>query len=265
MKVFVLAILFGVMALGCSPQHDLGDTAFHIRIDDMVLDQDALVVEESPRQSNGDDLSARAAGSFSVYSSQPWKNAVLPVVFDKAVPSLRRKQFLEWGEKWFQGTGVKVVARSRESDYLRVTYKNDGCYAQVGARRGQRRSLNLAPACWYEATVQHEIGHALGLMHEHQRPDRDNYIVLDLANVKPDNRFAFDRFATMNESEAYDFLSIMHYDETAFSFNGKRTILVRPQHAKYEGRYGIKAISDGDRRVMAKIYAQEVLSRETGH
>ena len=36
------------------------------------------------------------------------------------------------------------------------------------------------------STAIHEICHALGMIHEHQRMDRDNYIVVDFNNIRPE-------------------------------------------------------------------------------
>jgi hypothetical protein len=98
--------------------------------------------------------------------------------------------------------------------------------------------------------VLHEIGHALGLIHEHQRPDRDDCVIIDLSNVDPKNRFAFDRCNRMNESEAYDFLSIMHYNARAFSNNGKRTIQVHTKYSEYQDLMEIHSVSDSDLRAI---------------
>ena len=37
--------------------------------------------------------------------------------------------------------------------------------------------------CLYEDLIQHETMHALGFWHEHQRPDRNNYIKIYWNNI----------------------------------------------------------------------------------
>ena len=39
----------------------------------------------------------------------------------------------------------------------------------------------------------HEIGHTLGLGHEHARADRDKYIKINWGNIPKDMQFAFEK------------------------------------------------------------------------
>ena len=62
--------------------------------------------------------------------------------------------------------------------------------------------------------VLHELGHALGLIHEHQRPDRDDYVTINFSNLRPSGRSNLEkvsRSAVNNHGVAYDLTSIMHY------------------------------------------------------
>ena len=62
--------------------------------------------------------------------------------------------------------------------------------------------------------------HALGFYHEHQRPDRDNFLKVDWSSVKSGTRKSVerqikiipDRFWKIKSSDDYDFKSIMHYN-----------------------------------------------------
>ena len=61
--------------------------------------------------------------------------------------------------------------------------------------------------------------HALGLCHEHQRPDRDDFLKVDLTTITPSNkkfiepqvRIIPDRFWKIRSSVDYDYKSIMQY------------------------------------------------------
>ena len=63
----------------------------------------------------------------------------------------------------------------------------------------------------------HELGHAVGFHHEQTRPDRDQYISVNLNNVPPNVRYNFQRY-TWNVINAYgvpyDYYSVMHYSRT---------------------------------------------------
>lgn len=69
----------------------------------------------------------------------------------------------------------------------------------------------------------HELGHVLGFFHEHQRPDRDEYIVINKDGINFDQ--AGDAFEKRGDyinslNVEYDYASIMHYSKKAFAKNG---------------------------------------------
>ena len=44
--------------------------------------------------------------------------------------------------------------------------------------------------------MQHQMLHALGFNHEHERPDRDKYVDILYKNIQPNERFNFDKMYT---------------------------------------------------------------------
>jgi len=71
--------------------------------------------------------------------------------------------------------------------------------------------------------VIHELFHALGAIHTHQREDRERYVIYNqtcLKHPNDDNQFTIEEFNIPTDIEEikYEFNSIMHYECDAFSW-----------------------------------------------
>uniref|UniRef100_A0A0N5CFV5 Metalloendopeptidase n=1 Tax=Strongyloides papillosus TaxID=174720 RepID=A0A0N5CFV5_STREA len=71
-----------------------------------------------------------------------------------------------------------------------------------------------------KGAVLHELGHALGLVHEHCRTDRDSYVIVHKENILREEKVNFEisnHSAYKNFSISYDYSSIMHYEQFDFT------------------------------------------------
>ncbi|KAH7113930.1 hypothetical protein B0J13DRAFT_533708 [Dactylonectria estremocensis] len=118
---------------------------------------------------------------------------------------------------------------------LRIQTGGNACFSPIGMSASAKDSVIILDDCGV-LTTAHELGHTLGLYHEQQRPDRDDYIEIHCENLIPDQfgekavcdddvcrgwGCAFRKLgeAEVDWSGAYDTESIMHYGESDFSYD----------------------------------------------
>ena len=118
-------------------------------------------------------------------------------------------------------TIVSFIEQTNQNDYIEFD-KLNGCFSNIG-RIGGKQIISIGDGCNNIGTIIHEISHAIGLYHEQSHYDRDNYIKINEDNIITENIYNFKKDDTIKEAD-YDFESIMHYGEWAFSKNGEKTI-----------------------------------------
>jgi len=104
--------------------------------------------------------------------------------------------------------------------------------------------------------VAHELGHALGLFHEHQRADRNDYLSIDFSNVQENAVGNFNLITGIPLIGPYDFDSIMHYTRSTFAIDSSKPTLI--PHAPYQ-RFSttmgtLPEPSSSDHEVVAFLY-----------
>lgn len=88
---------------------------------------------------------------------------------------------------------LKLTKRNIKSINIKVFYYSMiRCNSYIGRRsyfKNKGQPLSLQGRCFtYSATI-HEILHALGVFHEHIRPDRDKYLKILWENIRPGRMF----------------------------------------------------------------------------
>jgi hypothetical protein len=156
---------------------------------------------------------------------------------------------------------VRFVPRTDEVAYIRLVQnsQNSSFVGRIGG--AQNVNLTTVPPTF---VIVHELLHVLGLWHEHQRPDRDQFIEVIEPRIIPE--FAFN-FAIVPDSHAFgpfDFDSVMHYGQCAFSQCGTacfdnaaacRTIEVLPPFQNVQSLIGQRThLSTGDIAAINALY-----------
>lgn len=159
-------------------------------------------------------------------------------------------------------TNLRLVARTDEDTYLSVTATrgDGGCFAWLGRRGRGPQLINIGADCGVIGIVLHEIFHSLGLPHEHQRHDRDEYVRHHPENVEEDRHHAFEVLDAdeWDNPFPYDYGSVMHYGRHAFA-TAPDLVTLDPIEDGEPFKQGIgqrRGISDGD--VMIVNYLVEM-------
>ncbi|XP_054289631.1 uncharacterized protein LOC129004936 [Macrosteles quadrilineatus] len=130
------------------------------------------------------------------------------------------------------------------------------CWSYLGRISGNQ-TLSLGEGCVNLHHALHEICHALGLVHQHSSPDRDDYINIHWENIDPDFVEWFDKYTWDEYTDfglGYDYYSVMHYSAYIASSNGKPTLSAKDPDVKIEPR---TTLSDKDVQKLNMMYCSD--------
>ncbi|XP_072536824.1 meprin A subunit beta-like [Salminus brasiliensis] len=125
-------------------------------------------------------------------------------------------------------TCVDFKPRTTEKDYISVESQS-GCWSYIG-KIGGKQQLSIGEGCGYIAIVEHEFLHSLGFFHEQSRYDRDDYVTIVTENIIAEmmnNFFQVPAQESTTQGTPYDYRSVMHYRQDAFSNGNGNTIITK--------------------------------------
>jgi uncharacterized protein (TIGR03437 family) len=164
---------------------------------------------------------------FGSTGSQPWPGGIIYYAIDSGITN--PQPILDGIAQWNSRTPLQVLPRTNQQNY--VLFENvsiaAACESYIGMLGGAQ-TIGFTNECTGGA-VAHELGHAFGLWHEHQRPDRGGNLTVLYNNI--DKRFYSDFYQPpllTASSGYYDFGSIMHYPWYGFSNNLQDTLETVP-------------------------------------
>jgi hypothetical protein len=174
--------------------------------------------------------------------SKPWTDGIIPYKIDPTIPNSSR--IIAALEYWMSKTPIQFIQITDQNaknypNHIFYKYDPAECKSNIGMVGGEQ-IIYIANWCKQDAVI-HESGHAVGLWHEMNRCDREQYVQIMEKNIKRGidiSNFKSTCFqnpiaetfnvASPKSFGPYDYCSITHYGRYAGSGNGQPTII--PTH-----------------------------------
>lgn len=198
----------------------------------------------------------------STFEARKWTKGRVPYRFHASVTLTNQNKMLAAMNEWESLSGLDFIPYSGQNDYIEII--NSGAISSLPAgnwsyigRVGGRQYLSIFN--WdIHYTIMHELAHAAGIWHEQSRPDRDQYVTIQFANIQAGTEPNFAIRNTADTVGEYDFASIMHYPANAFTINGQPTIVANAGYEQHQGTMGNRAyLTETDKLGMQAHYPNE--------
>ena len=196
-------------------------------IDDIVLGTIEEVEATSIYDDEIEQIADNSKFAIGILAPALWPNGTIPYEIDNSFTSGERSNILSAIAHVNENTLLDIRTRSGDANYIRFIKDPTmvGGLSFVGYQAMGAQEIRFQTNFSLNGMI-HEIGHAAGLYHEHQRPDRDNFIVVHPENILSGYASAFSIISSNYSFYGlpYNYGSIMHYSKTEWTANGDHTI-----------------------------------------
>jgi hypothetical protein len=162
-----------------------------------------------------------------------WPKAEIFYEISKDFPEVTRLEILSCMKEITDISGIKFIEKSSSDiNYVSILYKDmseDACGESIIGCMLGRQELKLSQSCTTKRTIYHELMHCIGFSHEHSRPDRDNYVIINNDNIIDSMKYNFDidsgfAWKDISKDTEFDFNSVLIYSSFGLSKNNKPVI-----------------------------------------
>lgn len=187
---------------------------------------------------------------------QLWPNGEVPYAIDAQLNESSKQKVLKALKEFSSKTSIQFLPYSGyEKDLIVFAPSKELCASYVG-RIGGAQPILLKPEC-SPSEIMHEIMHALGFIHEHQRDLRDHYLTIHYPHIQKDKLINFDIFPdnfqrVYKNANEIDLKSLMIYSSKVFVIDPELdSMTLKNKTEKIPENY---VLSDGDIQKIENLY-----------
>ncbi len=210
------------------------DTMYCRKINDEYIFQGDIILSEELFTS--DSLKGAWLVNFLyfnplIYVGEIWPDAKVYYIVDKSLENDERLRnaILYWN----YNSPVEFVERKAEPRYV-TFYKHESlCSSNIGMQRLNVSNRISVPDWATYGHIMHEMGHTAGLIHEHSRSDRNDFVIINKECFVM-NKVDYQRFSSSINIGSFDFESIMLYGTSNKNNDDKCQDIVKKDGSKVE-------------------------------